>query len=195
MKLWEVVVSLLLVFVFVGCGAEEGSAEKPVYKDGDRLELTSVVGSKITLLRKNGGFVLEGDEDRILILDIFGTFCVPCQKEAPKLMDFQLKNDKDVLLVGFTYLESVSNQYVLDNFSSKYNAYYFIVNSPDNDKIVNTVTQDIEYNKAVQVPFKVVLKNGKYQNVTDIYEGNPQNKFYIGEIDTEIIKKDIEKIQ
>ena len=195
MKFWKVLVSLVLVFIFVGCGAEEGSAEKPTYKDGDKIELTSVVGSKITLLRKNSGFVLEGDESKILVLDAFGTFCQPCQKEAPKLMDFQLKNDKDVLLIGFTYLESVTNQYVIDNFSSKYNAYYFIVNSPDNDKMVNTITQDIQYNKAVQVPFKVVLKDGVYQNVTDVYEGNPENKFYIGAVETDVIKKDIDKMK
>jgi len=195
MKFWKVLVSLALFFVFVGCGAEEGSAEKPRYKDGDRVELTSVVGSKLTLLRKNGGFVLEGDESKILILDAFGTFCQPCQKEAPNLMEFQLKNDKDILLIGFTYLETVTNQYVIDNFSSKYNAYYFIVNSPDNDKMVNTITQDIQYNQAVQVPFKVVLKNGQYQNVTDVYEGNPENKFYIGAVELDVIKKDIEKMK
>ena len=74
-------------------------------------------------------------------------------------------------------------------------AYYFIVNSPDNAKLVNTVTKDIQYNKALQVPFKVVLKNGKYQNVTDIYEGNPNNKFYIGAVETAIIEKDIDKIK
>ncbi len=195
MKFWKVLVSLLLVFVFIGCGVEEGSATKPVYKDGDKLELTSVVGSKIVLLRKNGGFVLEGDESKILILDIFGTFCQPCQKEAANLMDFQLKNDKDVLLIGFTYLESVTNKYVVDNFASKFNAYYFIVNSSDNDKMVNTITQDIDYKQAVQVPFKVVLKDGKYQKVTDIYEGNPNNMFYIGAVETEVIKKDIEKMK
>ena len=195
MRYWKVLVSLALVFVFVGCGTEEGSAEKPVYKDGDRLELKSVVGSKVTLLRKNGGFVLEGDESKILILDVFGTFCKPCQDEAANLMDFQLRNDKEVLLIGFTYLESVTDQYVVDNFASKFNAYYFIVNSPDNDKIVNTITQDIDYRSAVQVPFKVVLKDGKYQNVTDIYESNPDNKFYIGAIETDVIEKDIEKIK
>ena len=195
MRYWKVLVSLLLVFVFIGCGTEEGTAEKPVYKNGDRIELTSVVGSKIILLRKDGGFVLEGDESKILILDIFGTFCKPCQKEAANLMDFQLKNDKDILLIGFTYLEAVSDKYVVDNFASKFNAYYFIVNSPDNGKMVNTITQDINYNQAVQVPFKVVLKDGKYQKVTDVYEGNPDNKFYIGAIETDVIKNDIEKIK
>ncbi|MBL0687820.1 MAG: TlpA family protein disulfide reductase [Sulfurospirillum sp.] len=195
MKIWKVLFSFIVIFIFTGCGVKEGSAKKPVYKDGEKIELTSVVGSKITLLRKNGGFVLEGDESKILILDIFGTFCVTCQKEASNIMNFQLKNSEDVFLIGFTYLESVTDKYVVDNFTRKFNAYYFIVNSPDNDKIVNTITQDIDYKPAVQIPFKVVLKDGAYQNITDIYESSLSNKFYIGAIETDIIKKDIEKIK
>jgi len=84
---------------------------------------------------------------------------------------------------------------VLENFANKFNAYYFIVNSKDNDKMVNTITKDIKYEQAVQVPFKVVLKNGKYQNVTDVYNADPNNKFYIGAIKTDIIEKDINKIE
>lgn len=195
MRYWKILVSIFLVFIFIGCGVEEGSAEKPSYKDGDKIELQSVVGSKLTLLRKNGGFVVEGHEDKILMMDIFGTFCVPCQEEASNLMDFQLKNDKDLLLIGFNYLESVTNEYVVENFSAKYNAYYFIVNSPENDKIVNTITKDIAYQSSVQVPLKVVLKNGQYQKITDVYEGNPENKFYIGKIEIDVMQKDIDRIK
>lgn len=189
------IVSLLMILVFFGCGTEEGSAKISTYKDGDKIELASVMGSKITLLRKNGGFVLAGDEDKILILDIFGTFCHPCQSEAPKLMNFQLKNDKDVLLIAFTHFEDVTDQYVIDNFASKFNAYYFIVNSPKNDKIVNTIVEDIGFVGSVQVPLKVVLKNGKYQTLTDPYNESPKDNYYIGAIDTEIIQKDIDRIK
>ncbi len=196
MRNWKVFISFALVLFFIGCsGGDEGTFEKVVYKDGDRLELTSVAGSKIILLRKNGGFVEEGNEGRILILDIFGTFCVPCQEEAANLMDFQLRNDKDILLVGFTFLEEVTDEYVLENFSKKFNAYYFIVNSPANEKMVNTITADIKYKQSVQVPFKVVLKDAKYQKVTDVYNGDPENMFYIGKIETDVIEKDIEKIK
>ena len=187
--------SLLLILVFIGCGSEEKVETLKTYKDGDKIELVSVMGSKLTLLRKNGGFVLKGDEGKILILDMFGTFCHPCQKEAPKLMNFQLKNDKDVVLIGFTSLENVTNEYVIDNFVSKFNAYYFIVNSPKNKKILDTITQDIGYNRAIQVPFKVVLKNGKYQKLTDPYDEGPNDNFYIGAIDTEIMQKDIDRIK
>ncbi len=189
-------ISFIAIMFFVGCSSsDEGGIVEETYKDGDRIELESIMGTKLTLLRKNGGFVLEGDEDKILLFDIFGTFCQPCQDEAPKLMNFQLKNDKDLVLIAFNYLESVTNEYVKENFTTKFNAYYFIVNSPENEKMVDTITKDIGYNKAVQVPFKVVLKDGKYQNLTDIYEGREDNKFYIGEVDIDIIQKDIDRIK
>lgn len=196
MRYWKIALGLFFVFVLLGCeNTPKETFAKETYKDGDRLELTSVTGSKLALLRKNGGFVLEGAEKKILILDIFGTFCVPCQEEAPNLMDFQIKNADTVQLVGFNYLETVTNEYVVENFVSKFNAYYFIVNAPENEKMANTITADIKYNQSLQVPFKVVLKDGVYKNVTDIYDGVKENKFYIGKIATDVIAKDIERMK
>lgn len=190
----KLLVSLILVFVFFGCGVEEGSAERAVFKDGDVIVLESIAGSKITLLRKHGGFVLEGDEDKILLFDIFATYCPPCQKLAPKLMKFQLENSEDVMVISFSHFETVTNQYIIDNFASKFNAYYFIVNSPYNEKIINTVLEDINYKRALQIPFKVVLKGGEYQALTDAHTGSLSNKFYLGEISIDVIKKDIARI-
>ena len=145
----------------MGCSGDvsKGSAiVKETYKEGEKIELKSVAGSKITLLRKNGGFVIEDDEAKIVLIDIFGTFCAPCQEEAPSLMDLQLQNSDDVFLIGLNFLEEVSDEYVVENFASKYNAYYFISNAPQNKKIVETILQDIQYKSALQVPFKVLLK-------------------------------------
>lgn len=196
MKIMKNLFMSMLAFVFVACGGvEEGSVKKETFKDGDTIILNSIMDSQITLLRKNGGFVIQGDEDKILMIDIFGTFCKPCQEEAPELMNFQLKNSDDLVLIGLNHLEEVTDQYVLDNFASKYNAYYFIVNSKQNEKIVNTIVEDIAYNKALSVPFKVVLVNGEYQKLTDIYEDNPENKFYIGKVPIETIQKDIDRMK
>lgn len=189
--------AVLTSLLFLGCGSESSSAPsvKETYKEGDKVEIKSVAGAKITLLRKNGGFVLEDDESKIILIDIFGTFCVPCQEEAPSLMDFQLQNSDDVMLIGLNYFEEVSDEYVVENFAAKYNAYYFITNSPKNKKIVETIVQDIAYKGTLQVPFKVVLKEGKYQKLTDIYTPtNLENKFYIGKVGLDIIQKDIDKL-
>lgn len=187
-----------LTFFFVGCTQEskpESISVKETYKEGEKVELKSVSGAKLTLLRKKNGFVIEGNEEKIILIDIFGTFCAPCQEEAPSLMDFQLQNSEDVFLLGLNHLEEVSDEYVVENFAAKYNAYYFISNSPLNKKIVATILQDISYKSALQVPFKVVLKEGMFQNVKDIYGGNPENKFYIGKVPLDVIQKDIDSFK
>lgn len=191
----KLLLAALMVTFFLGCSQEEKALQKETYKQGDTIKLTSIMGSEITLLRKESGFVIKGDEDKIVFVDIFGTFCKPCQEEAPELMNFQLKNSDDLVVIGLSYLEEVTDEYVMENFVSKYNAYYFIVNSDKNKKIVDTITEDIDYNKAVSVPFKVVLKDGKYQNVTDVYEDNPDNKFYIGKVAMDVIQEDIDRIK
>ena len=198
MKKLVTLISLVLVTFFIGCSGDVSKSPtlaKETYKEGEKIELKSVAGSKITLLRKNGGFVIEDDEEKIVLIDIFGTFCAPCQEEAPSLMDLQLQNSDDVFLLGLNFLEEVSDEYVVENFASKYNAYYFISNAPQNKKIVETILQDIKYKSSLQVPFKVLLKEGKYQKVTDIYASNPENQFYIGKVGLNIIQKDIDAIK
>lgn len=198
MKKLLTLISFFLIMFFMGCSGDvsKGSAiVKETYKEGEKIELKSVAGSKITFLRKNGGFVIEDDEAKIVLIDIFGTFCAPCQEEAPSLMDLQLQNSDDVFLIGLNFLEEVSDEYVVENFASKYNAYYFISNAPQNKKIVETILQDIQYKSALQVPFKVLLKEGKYQKVTDIYTSNPENQFYIGKVGLHIIQQDIDAIK
>ena len=188
----------LLSFFLLGCFQESKpvvTLVKETYKEGEKIELKSVAGAKLALLRTAKGFVIEGSEDKIILIDIFGTFCAPCQEEAPSLMDFQLQNSNDVFLLGLNHLEEVSDEYVVENFAAKYNAYYFISNAPQNKKIIETIVQDIAYKSSLQVPFKVVLKEGVFQTVSDVYSNNPENKFYIGKVPLEVIQKDIDAMK
>ncbi len=191
MKLKIFLVALIVLF-FSACSDEEKVVQKSSFKVGQNIELQSVMGSKITLKRTEKGFVLANDEKKIILIDIFGTFCQPCKEEAPHLMDFQLKNADDVMIIALSHLEEVSNEYIVENFSSKYNAYYFIVNSELNTQIVDTIASDIGYKASLQVPFKVVLKDGIYQNITDVYEKKPDNKYYIGKVPIHVLQADID---
>jgi len=188
----------LLSFFLLGCSQESKptvSVAKETYKEGEKIELKSIAGAKITLIRNAKGFIIEGSEHKIILIDIFGTFCAPCQEEAPSLMDFQLQNNDDVFLLGLNHLEEVSDEYVVENFAAKYNAYYFISNAPQNKKIIETIIQDIAYKSSLQVPFKVVLKEGAFQKVSDVYSQNPENMFYIGKVPLEVIQKDIDAMK
>lgn len=201
MKFLKIVLVIFSLVFLSACGNSQDEqktktqVEQKGIKVGEKIELTSIMGAKLTLRRVEHGFVLDGDEKKILILDIFGTFCHPCQSEASNLMDFQNKNAKDVMFVAFDFYEDVSDEYIKENFASKYNAYYFIVNSPKNKEIVQTILEDISYQEQLKIPFKVVLKDGVYQTITDIYEGNPNNKYYIGEVPTQVIQSDIDAIK
>lgn len=189
---------LIALFALNGCNQDKTTKtqieQSNYYKTGDEIELTSIIGTKATIIRTENGFKLK-DSDKILMLDIFGTYCAPCQKEAPHLMDFQLKNADKFMIIGLIHFEDVSDEYVLENFSKKYNAYYFIANSKENSKIIDQALNDISYNRALSIPFKVVLKDGKYQNLSDNLGGTTtQNKFYLGEVSTNTISQDIDKI-
>ena len=54
-----------------------------------------------------------------------------------------------------------------------------------NDVVVHGIPSD-----------KVVLKDGKYQRLTDINEGDERGKpYYLGMVDTDVIKSDITRIK
>lgn len=183
----------VLAMLILGCSGENVENFKP-YKTGDIIELKGVAGGKIELVRAENGFKIK-DSDKILMIDIFGTYCPPCQKEAPHLSDFQLKNSKDFQLVGLTHFENVSDSYVVENFSKKYNGYYFISNSKENARLIDQILADIKYQYALQIPLKVVLKDGVYQNLTNRLEDSGIAKFYLGDIKISLMQDDLNRIK
>ncbi|MCI6564514.1 MAG: TlpA family protein disulfide reductase, partial [Campylobacter sp.] len=102
MKKLLLVLLCAFALVFLGCNKNESESyslgEYAPFKDGEEISLKSVSGAKVSLVRTDKGFVLKGS-DKIVMLDIFGTFCEPCKAEAPHLMDYQLNHD-DFMLIG-----------------------------------------------------------------------------------------------
>jgi hypothetical protein len=110
-------------------------------------------------------------------------------------MKMQLDYNDKILLVGLSYFENVTNEYIIEKFQKQYNAYYFIAeNSSKNKAFVDTILHDIKYERMISLPFKVVINKGKYEVVTDKWENKADTKFYIGDVGTELIRADIEKI-
>ena len=191
--------ALVCAIFLAGCGEDE-TAKAPVkiegYKTGEEIALKSVFGKDLTLKRVEGGFVIKGEEDKILMFDIFGTFCPPCQKEAPDLTKFQIDNLNDFTIVALTHFENVTNEYVVENFAQKYNAFYFISNDAKiNDRLAAQILEDIKYERLESVPIKMVLKGGVYQELTDVDSGKFGVKYYLGGIRLDAMTKDYERIK
>ena len=199
-KTIEAIFAALACAIFLaGCGEDE-TAKAPVkiegYKTGEEIALKSVFGKDLTLKRVDGGFVIKGEEDKILMFDIFGTFCPPCQKEAPDLTKFQIDNLNDFAIVALTHFENVTNEYVVENFAQKYNAFYFISNDAKiNDRLAAQILEDIKYERLESVPIKMVLKGGVYQELTDVDSGKLGVKYYLGGIHLDAMMKDYERIK
>ncbi|QKF65011.1 hypothetical protein [Campylobacter corcagiensis] len=200
----KVILAAFLTLFLVGCGNEEkqsadsvAGANKEYFKIGDEITLKSVTGSDATIIRTDKGFKLKGS-DKILMIDIFATFCDPCKSEAPHLMDFQLNNSDDFFMIGLIHFEDVDNEHILNNFMKPYNAYYFIANGDvnPNDKLVSQILTDINYQRALTIPFKVVYnKDGVTELVTnnENISASPR-KYYVGALKTKLLEDDISRM-
>ena len=198
----------ILTLIFAGlllCGCNDESAQNAQNSEavakftpfsvGEKFSLKSVVGGEVVIERTNKGFKIA-ESDKILMFDIFGTYCEPCKIEAPHLMDYQLKNADDFMMVGLIHFEDITDAQVVENFTKKYNAYYFIANDKQNSRIVEQILTDINYRHALSIPFKVVFKDGEYQTLTDINEGDERGKpYYLGMVSTKVIEKDMLRIK
>lgn len=163
------------------------------YKEGDKIVLNSVNGDSKTLIRTNKGFEVEGEENKVVMFDFFGTFCDPCKEEALNLSKLWQNNSDKFTIIGLTHFEKVSDEEV-KKFADDYGAYYFLSNSKENGRLIAQMLQDINYQSMEQLPFKVVLKNGNYQKLTDYWnEGNKTN-FYLGKVPITIIQEDLDRI-
>lgn len=200
MKKLLLVLLCAFALVFLGCNKNESESyslgEYAPFKDGEEISLKSVSGASVNLVRTAKGFVLKGS-DKIVMLDIFGTFCEPCKAEAPHLMDYQLNHD-DFMLIGLITFEQISDKDVIEKFIKPFNAYYFIANEGEkNERLISQVLADIDYDSALSLPFKVVLKGGKYELLSDNLgeRGGKEALYYLGAVSSELVAKDLEKIR
>ncbi|WP_294966288.1 thioredoxin domain-containing protein [Sulfurimonas sp.] len=191
---------LFTILIFTGCNDKPKEENIPPVKEYTTVEQSSYTiedistKAKYILKRQNGGFVVQGHEDKVVMFDMYATYCPPCRKEAPRLTDLQVKYSDKLLIIALNTFEDVSDSYIDDKFRFTYGAFYFIGNSKHNNIIISTILKDIQYEPSMQIPFKVVLKNAKYQKLTDIYGDNPNNNFYLGGVSTTVIEKDLKKI-
>ena len=200
MKKLLLILLCAFALVFLGCDKNESESyslgEYAPFKDGEEISLKSVSGASVSLVRTDKGFVLKGS-DKIVMLDIFGTFCEPCKAEAPHLMDYQLNHD-DFMLIGLITFEQISDKDVIEKFIKPFNAYYFIANEGEkNERLISQVLADIDYDSALSLPFKVVLKGGKYELLSDNLgeRGGKEALYYLGAVSSELVAKDLEKIR
>jgi len=146
----------------------------------NEFTLTSLDKKEYTIKKSPTGFTVNGMKDKVIILDIFATWCPPCQAEASHLTSLQKKYKDSLFVVGVTVEQDIANE-KLENFKHEYNANYTLVNSSENSRLINAVAAKLKLGRDFGIPLMAMYKNGVLIN------------YYQGATEEEFIESDIKK--
>ena len=184
--------TMSVALFFLGCGnkekskdAKDASEESSIAKTNTMISaneyvLTSTDNKQYTVKKEAGGFVLQDAKAKVIIFDIFATWCPQCQASATHLTSLQEKYKDDLVVLGVTIEDGISND-ALKEFKKQYNAQYIIVNSSENRRLVDEVATALELGERFPIPIMAMYKDGKLIN------------HYIGEVQEEFVESDIKQ--
>lgn len=148
-----------LTLLFQGCSEESG--EQAMVSTAE-FTLNDTQGKSYTVEKRGADFMLEGSDDKVVLFDIFATWCPPCQAEVKHLGNLQKKYGEDLIIMGITIEDDKSNA-DLDAFRAKHGGGdYLMVNKADNHPLSRAIAGTIGVGQQFPIPLMVLYKNGKY---------------------------------
>jgi len=144
----------------------------------EQYVLTGLDKKKYVVTKELNGFSLEGAKGKVVIFDLFATWCPPCRATAPHLSALKKKYKDDLVVIGVTIQSDLPNQ-KLQDFRKTYGADYTLVNSPQNRLLVNAVTKSLQLGNNFPIPIMVIYKDGKLIEK------------YVGLVEEEFVNSDI----
>ena len=180
--------TLLLVSLFLGaCSSEKHETQKAQENTSansimakPQYILTGLDNKQYVVEKESSGFKLEGAKGKVVIFDLFATWCPPCRATASHLSALQKKYKDDLIVIGVTIEEAIANQ-KLQEFRESYNANYALVNSPQNRLLVNAMARSLELGNNFPIPIMAIYKDGKLI------------KHYLGLVEEEFVESDIKR--
>ncbi len=183
MKKIPLLTTLLTIgLLFGGCSKEkENSTQKAnSLLATNEIVLTSLDNKQFIVKKTDNGLKLKDAKDKVVIYDIFATWCPPCQAEASHLASLQKKYKNKLIVLGITVENNIPNE-KLEEFRKQHNANYTLVNSSENMRLINAVAKQLNLGRDFGIPLMVLYKDGKIIN------------YYQGATEEEFIESDIKK--
>ena len=184
--------TLILLFIsltlFIGCGDKDGidddmiSNNNGASKKLPEFNLTTTDGKPLKIKVTKDGWNFEGLENKVVLLNFFGTWCPPCKAEIPHLLNIRQKLEKDFEILSVDIGKrggGLNTPEELATFIEKFKVTYPIVTGADNQKLFGAV---MELNPSGSIPFMILFnKQGQYV------------QYYIGMKPEEMLFSDISK--
>ena len=178
------ILSLLALLLITGCSdkdkIDDNTNTETKKEITPKFDLTTTDGKTITITAKKEGWEFKGLEDKVVLLNFFGTWCPPCIAEVPHLNNIRakLKKDFEILAVDIgPRAGGINPKEEVEGFIYQHKVTYPIVSGEVAKDLFAVVR---ELNPSGSIPFMVLFnKQGKYV------------KYYIGMKPEEMLFNDI----
>ena len=180
--------SILLTFTlfFQACSDENKQESTSNQKSASNMVasnkyvLSEINNTKYTVKKASNGFTLENSKGKIVIFDIFATWCPPCRAVASHLSSLQEKYKDKLVVIGLTIEDNIPNE-KLQEFREMHNAQYILVNSKENRRLIDDIAKGLKVGERFPIPLMAMYLDGKL--ITH----------YVGAIEEEFIESDIKR--
>ncbi len=177
-KKYLFIVSILSGILFLGCSDSDKNQDANSMVSTSQYVLTSLEKKEYVVKKEGNGFVLEGAENKIVIFDIFATWCPPCRAAAQHLSSLQEKYKDNLVIIGITIEDGIEDS-KLQEFAKTYGAKYILVNSAQNRRLTTEIVKELKLGDRFPIPTMAMYKDAKLIN------------HYVGATEEEFIESDI----
>ncbi len=177
------ILSALLLFAlfFQACSNDTNQNENENdLTSSNEYILTAINNAQYIVKKGSEGFILKDTEGKIILFDIFATWCPPCKAAASHLTSLQKKYKDKLVIIGITIEDNISNE-KLELFREMHDAQYILVNSDENRRLVDDIATSLNVGERFPIPLMAMYLDGKFIN------------HYIGATEEEFIESDIKR--
>ena len=177
--------SLLLASLFLGCSKEKEHSDISSHANElnamvstNDYHLKALDGTEYTVTKEGNNYTLKNAKHKVVLYDIFATWCPPCRAAIPHLSQLQ-KKYPDIKIISLT-IEDISNA-DLKAFINEHHGDYTFVNSKDNRRLATSMASSLGAGQDFPIPFIIIYVDGNYFT------------HYNGAIAPEMIEADIKR--
>jgi thiol-disulfide isomerase/thioredoxin len=101
--MYKLFISLLLVSILIGCSKNNGNENKPISKETSKITGDNNKAPEFTLASIDGKDIKLSDyKGKVVIVDFWATWCGPCRRGIPDLIEIQKQYGEDVVVIGIS---------------------------------------------------------------------------------------------
>ncbi|MEN8302445.1 MAG: TlpA disulfide reductase family protein [Campylobacterota bacterium] len=170
---------LTITLFFQACSSDSDQNANDMVSSNEYI-LTAINNTQYIAKKGPDGFSVENTQGKVIIFDIFATWCPPCKAAASHLSSLQAKYKDKLVIIGVTIEDDILNE-KLQEFREMYDAQYTLVNSKDNRRLVDDIADSLKVGERFPIPLMAMYLDGKF--ITH----------YVGAIEEEFIESDIKR--